>query len=81
MSGPQQHDGQEHPKVENLEDLGLGKRQDEDASELCQRDSTEHLRKHITRGRQHVDAKRPDGHERSGGNKMEDGAILQVLRS
>lgn len=35
VSGPQQHDGQEHPKVENLEDLGLGKRQDEDASELC----------------------------------------------
>lgn len=25
MCGPQQHYGQEHPEVEDLEDLGLGK--------------------------------------------------------
>lgn len=28
VCGPQQDDGQVHPKVENLEDLWLGKRQD-----------------------------------------------------
>jgi len=32
---PQQHDGQEHPKVEDLEDLRLGKSQDQDPSKLC----------------------------------------------
>lgn len=28
VCGPQQHYGQEHPKVEDLEDLRLGQRQD-----------------------------------------------------
>lgn len=44
MCGPQQHDGQIHPEVEDLEDLRLGKGQDEDSSKLCQRDPTENLR-------------------------------------
>ena len=35
VSRPQQHYGQVHPEVEDLEDLRLGKRQDEDTSKLC----------------------------------------------
>lgn len=35
MRGSQQHDGQVHPEVEDLEYLGGGKRQHHDASELC----------------------------------------------
>lgn len=48
MRGAQQHDGQVHAEVEDLEDLRLGQRQDEDAPELGQRDSTEHLQGHST---------------------------------
>jgi len=43
VRGAQQHHGQVHAEVEDLEDLGLGQRQDEDAPELGQRDATEHL--------------------------------------
>ena len=43
VRGPQQHHGQVHAEVEDLEDLRLGQRQDEDASELSQRDPAEHL--------------------------------------
>lgn len=35
MWRPQQHYGQVHPKVEDLEDLRLGKGQDYDTSEFC----------------------------------------------
>lgn len=34
VCGPQQDNSQVHPKVENLEDLRLGKRQDYDTSKL-----------------------------------------------
>lgn len=44
MGGAQQHDGQVHAEVEHLEDLRLRQGQDQDASELGQRDATEHLR-------------------------------------
>ena len=48
VRGAQQHEGQVHAEVEDLEDLRLGHRQDEDASVLSQRDPTEHLRpRHI----------------------------------
>lgn len=43
VRGAQQHDGQVHPKVEHLEDLGLGKRQDQNSSEFGQRDPAENL--------------------------------------
>lgn len=35
VRGPQQHYGQVHPKIEDLKDLRLGQRQDEDTTELC----------------------------------------------
>lgn len=44
VRGPQQHHGQVHAEVEDLEDLGLGQSQDQDASKLSQSDPTEHLR-------------------------------------
>ncbi len=35
VRGPQQHYGQVHPEVEDLEDLRFGKCQDKDSSKLC----------------------------------------------
>lgn len=35
VRGPQQHYSQVHPEVEDLKDLRLGQRQDEDTAELC----------------------------------------------
>ena len=43
MGGSQQHHGQVHAEVEDLEDLGLGQGQDQDAPKLGQGDPTEHL--------------------------------------
>lgn len=43
MGGPVHNYGQVHPEVEDLEQLGLGKGQDDDSSQLCQRDATQHL--------------------------------------
>lgn len=46
VRGSQQHNGQVHPEVEDLEDLGLGKGQHNDTPELRQRDPTENLRRY-----------------------------------
>ena len=43
MRGPQQHYGQVHAEVEDLEDLRLGQGQNEDATKLGQCDPAENL--------------------------------------
>lgn len=43
MGGSQQHHGQVHSEVEDLEYLRLGQAEHTNTYKLCQRDSTEHL--------------------------------------
>ena len=43
MSRAYEHDAQVHPEEEDLEDLGLGERQHDDAGELGQGDARENL--------------------------------------
>jgi len=51
MQCAEQHDAQVHTEIENLEQLRVREYKDEDATKLCQGDTTQHLdtsSQHIT---------------------------------
>ena len=43
VQGTKQHNTEIHPEVEDLEELRLGKRQNNDTKEFCKCNSTQHL--------------------------------------
>ena len=43
VQGTKQDDAHVHAEIEDLEELWVRERQHDDATELCQRDSTQHL--------------------------------------
>ena len=48
MRRSKEHDPEVHPEVEHLEELRLGERQNDDASQLRQGDSTQYLQSERT---------------------------------